>query len=230
MELNLQLSMQQVSKSFMQSGVMNDIFCDNSISFDCGRSYAIMGPSGSGKSTAIHLLAGIDVPTSGAILYDNQPILSQKAAQQAEFFCSSISLVFQQPCLFAELTVLENVMIKAILAGRLTSESYQHAQNLLAEVGLAEKKDAFPAELSGGQQQRVALLRAIFMPPKFLLVDEPTGNLDEQTAHQVIDLLLHYQKKYQMGLIMSTHQQQIAARMEQIVHVQDKKLVFASTL
>lgn len=233
--MNFQLSMQYVSKSYHQDCAPVVIFDETSIAFLQGKSYAIMGASGSGKSTAIHLLAGIDSPTSGEITCSftahdgtqhKQSLASLTAKQAAQFFQKNISLVFQQPALFAELTVLENVMLKAILTGQVTSGSYDHAHALLHDVGLADKADAYPAMLSGGQQQRVAILRAIFIVPRFLLVDEPTGNLDEQTGQQVIDLLLAYHKKYNMGLIMSTHNQQIAQQMEQIVVVENKKLVF----
>ena len=217
--------MQQVSKSYHQLGDVVDIFDDVSIDFVQGGSYAIMGASGSGKSTAIHLLAGIDAPNAGKININDCEIGQFSAEQAAEFFQKNISLVFQQAALFAELTVLENVMLKAILAGQVTAASYDHAQQLLHEVGLADKAQAYPGMLSGGQQQRVAILRAIFVVPQFLLVDEPTGNLDEQASEQVIDLLLHYHKKYGMGLIMSTHNQKIAERMESVIRVENRKLV-----
>ena len=224
--LNLKLSMHRVSKSYHQRGSVVEIFDDVSIDFLQGESYAIMGASGSGKSTAIHLLAGIDAPTSGDILCGDHNLSQFSPEQAALFFQQNISLVFQQAALFAELTVLENVMLKAILAGQVTAKSYEHAAQLLQDVGLADKADAYPAMLSGGQQQRVAILRAIFIVPQFLLVDEPTGNLDEQTSEQVIDLLLHYHKKYGMGLIMSTHNQQIAQRMQHLLRVENRKLVF----
>lgn len=222
----LQFSMRQVSKFFQQQGTMSDVFNNVTIAFEQGASYAIMGPSGSGKSTAIHLLAGIDSPNSGDVFLGNIPMRSFSAEESQRFFAENISLVFQQPALFAELTVLENVMLKAILAGKVDPQSYDHAHQLLDEVGLAGKAQAYPGMLSGGQQQRVAILRAIFIVPQFLLVDEPTGNLDDQASEQVIDLLLGFQKKYGMGLIMSTHNQQIADRMEHLVRVEDKKLVF----
>ncbi len=217
--------MLHVTKSYQQHAIMTDVFDDVSIDFCVGKSYAIMGASGSGKSTAIHLLAGIDAPTSGDILLENISLSSLSPDQAALFFQKNISLVFQQPALFAELTVLENVMLKAILAGHVTQQSYEHARALLQEVGLADKATAYPAMLSGGQQQRVAILRAIFMVPQFLLVDEPTGNLDEQSSEQVMDLLLGYHQKYGMGLIMSTHNQKNADRMQSLIRVENKKLI-----
>jgi ABC-type lipoprotein export system ATPase subunit len=222
--VNSKLSMQYVSKSYHQRGSSVDIFDNVSVDFLQGVSYAIMGASGSGKSTTIHLLAGIDTPTSGTVFFEKLDISSFSPHQAALFFQRNISLVFQQAALFAELTVLENVMLKAILAGQVTSTSYEHAHSLLQEVGLADKAQAYPAMLSGGQQQRVAILRAIFIVPQFLLVDEPTGNLDEQASEQVIDLLLHYHKKYGMGLIMSTHNKKIAQRMDSLLRVENRKL------
>ena len=217
--------MRHVCKSYHQFGSVIDIFKDLSVEFIHGYSYAIMGASGSGKSTAIHLLAGIDTPTSGDIFCGDNNISQFSPEQAALFFQENISLVFQQPALFAELTVLENVMLKAILAGIVTPQSYEHAYQLLRDVGLADKADLYPAMLSGGQQQRVAILRAVFIVPQFLLLDEPTGNLDEQSGEQVIDLLLHYHKKYGMGLIMSTHNQQIAQRMQHLLRVENRTLM-----
>ena len=232
--MNAKISLQSVSKSYQQEQTNLVVFDGIYIDFLQGHSYAIMGSSGSGKSTLIHLLAGIDTPTSGDIIFQSpsatsQTIISQKyssfnARQAALFFQKNISIVFQQSCLFAELTVLENVMLKEILAGQVVAKSYERARELLQEIGLEDKADVYPAVLSGGQQQRVAILRAIFVVPQFLLVDEPTGNLDEKTAGQVIDLLLHYHKKYNMGLIVSTHSQQIADRMQTLHIVLNKKL------
>lgn len=221
--MSLQLSMQHIYKSYTQLDKV-EVFDDISIDFVQGTSYAIMGASGSGKSTCIHLLAGIDLPTSGEVLFDGVALSSFKPEARAQFFQKNISLVFQQASLLAELTILENVMLKAILTNQVTEKSYEHAYDLLKEVGLFDKADAYPAMLSGGQQQRIAILRAIFIVPQFLLVDEPTGNLDEESSTQVIDLLLHYQKKYDMGLIISTHNQQIAERMQIMLRVLNKKI------
>jgi len=221
--LSLQLSIRNLFKSYNESFTVQ-VLQNLSINFIQGQSYAITGASGSGKSTIIHLLAGIDTPDSGAVFLGNENIGAFSAKRQACYFREDVSLVFQQPALFAELTVLENVMIKAIIAGQVTQESKNRALDLLQQVGLENKKDSYPSVLSGGQQQRVAILRAIFIVPKFLLLDEPTGNLDEETSAQVIDLLVDYHKKYGMGLIMSTHNQQIAGRMDNILHVQQGKL------
>lgn len=227
--MNAKISLRSVFKLYHQDLVSIDVFHNLSVDFMQGQSYAIMGVSGSGKSTLIHLLAGIDKPTHGDLIIQTKTIASEKHSllnidQVAEYFQKNISIVFQQASLFAELTVLENVMLKAIVAGNIAEHSFQHARDLLQEVGLLDKADAYPAMLSGGQQQRVAILRAIFIVPEFLLVDEPTGNLDEASSEQVIDLLIYYHKKYDMGLIVSTHSKSIAQRMQSLYVVCDKKL------
>src|SRR3989339_1071614 len=232
--MNATISLQSVSKSYHQDISSVDVFGDISVVFQQGESYAIMGASGSGKSTLIHLLAGIDKPTQGDIIIQSQLTGMQKYSSlsphaRSILFQQKISIVFQQASLFAELTVLENVMLKAILAGVITDESLEHARDLLQEVGLLDKADVYPAMLSGGQQQRVAILRAIFIVPQFLLVDEPTGNLDEVSSKQVIDLLIYYHKKYNMGLIVSTHSKSIAQRMQSLYVVCDKKLNYKAS-
>lgn len=232
--MNATISLQSVSKSYHQNINSVDVFDDISVEFQQGNSYAIMGASGSGKSTLIHLLVGIDKPTQGDIIIQSQLSGMQKYSsltpcEKSILFQQKISIVFQQASLFAELTVLENVMLKAILAGRVTDRSIQHARDLLQEVGLLDKADAYPAMLSGGQQQRIAILRAIFIIPQFLLVDEPTGNLDEASSLQVIDLLIYYHKKYNMGLIISTHSKSIAQCMQSLYVVCDKKLNYKAS-
>lgn len=227
--MDAKISLQSISKSYQCYQDPVQIFLDVSIDFLQGQSYAIMGASGSGKSTLIHLIAGIDKPTSGDIIIESQTFLHEKysllsSKKKSLFFQKNISIVLQQATLFAELTVLENIMLKGILSGQITEQSKEHARNLLQEVGLLDKADAYPAMLSGGQQQRIAILRAIFIVPEFLLVDEPTGNLDEASSAQVIDLLIHYHKKYNMGLIMSTHSKAIAQKMQTIYLVHNKKL------
>lgn len=222
--LTSRIFMQRVFKEFVQGGSRVAVFEQASFEFIQGDSYAIVGSSGSGKSTCIHLLAGIEKPTEGFVFFDAQSLSLLSSKQQEQFFRYDIGTVFQQPGLFQELTVLENVMLKVLLYKKITNQDIQRAHDLLQEVGLADTASMFPATLSGGQQQRIALLRSIFIPPKFLLVDEPTGSLDPQTGHEVIDLLLHYQKKYTMGLLVSTHDYTIAQKMNHVVAVENKKL------
>ena len=184
-----------------------------------------MGPSGIGKSTLIAMMAGIDHPTSGTIRFNDCIISDQPFEQRIQLLEKKISIVFQQPCLIAELTVLENVMLKAIIQENVTQESEQHALKLLSEVGLESKAFSFAHNLSGGQQQKVSILRSIFDAPQFLLADEPTGNLDQVSARQVIEMLLAYQKKYVMGLIISTHDISIAQKCDVILKIENQKII-----
>ena len=184
-----------------------------------------MGCSGTGKSTLLHMMAGIDRPTSGTIALGDRIISCLAFSQKIEFLQKSVSIVLQQPYLINELTVLENVMLKDIIANGVTSESKDRALQLLHEVGLDSKAHCLPSTLSGGQQQRIAILRAIFQVPHFLLADEPTGNLDEQSGEQIINLLLHYKKKYGMGLIISTHDIKITQQCDVILKIEHQKLL-----
>lgn len=219
------LSMESVTKKFEQNGITTDIFNQVSIDFIQGVSYAIMGKSGSGKSTALHLLAGIDQPTSGIITYNDITINSYTNKQLSHYLQNNISLVFQQQSLFAELTILENVMIKGLVNTKPSDQDRQHAIQILTQMGMQDKLNAFPAMLSGGQQQRVAIARAIYIVPQFLLLDEPTGNLDDATGETLIDILCSYQQQYGMGLIISTHNEKIAQRMQNQLQVIDQKII-----
>lgn len=206
-----------IYKSFIQAGTTLPIFNDLSYCFESNKSYALMGTSGIGKSTLLHMLAGIENSTSGKITLNDIPT-------SISLLASSIGIILQQSCLINELTILENVMLKAVIKGDFDAEQKSRAIELLTLVGLESKANCFPASLSGGQQQKVAILRAIFYPPQFLLADEPTGNLDEASGKQIIELLLYCKKKYGMGLIISTHDIKIATHCDIIVQVVNQQL------
>ena len=183
-----------------------------------------MGSSGTGKSTLLHMMAGIDRPSHGIIALGDLNISSLPFEQKIYFLQKSVSIVLQQSYLINELTILENVMLKEIIQTGITPKGQDRALQLLCEIGLEHKANCFPSTLSGGQQQRVAILRAIFSVPQFLLADEPTGNLDEASGEQIINLLLHYKKKYGMGLIISTHDIKIAQQCDVILKIEHQKL------
>lgn len=206
---------------------MNDdieILKEASISFERKKSYAIIGASGSGKSTLLHMIAGIEEPTSGSISFNDTNLYNLPLQQKINMLQQNIGIVFQQSLLIHELSVIENVMLKKIIQGNLTNDHRQHALNLLSNIGLLNKADNMPHTLSGGQQQRVALLRAIFHIPQFLLADEPTGNLDKASGEQVMQLIFEYQKKYDMGLIISTHDMNIAQQCDYIIKIENKEI------
>lgn len=207
------LAIKQIEKFFIVGGVKINILHNLSASFAQGASYAITGVSGTGKSTLMHILAGLDKPNAGSVLFNDRNIAHFSAHERSLFLNQSVGLVFQAPYLIRELTVLENIMVPGIIAGMTRDQCSARATELLDHVQLSHKKDNKVAMLSGGQQQRVALARALFNKPAFLLADEPTGNLDEQTGKAIVDLLHTCHKTYNMGIIVSTHDSYVAASM-----------------
>lgn len=219
------LSCHAVSKSFIQGPLPIMVLNEVTVTFCSDVSYAITGISGSGKSTLLHLLAGLDVPTSGTITYDEADIFAWPESKKNTFLNKSIGLLFQYPYLVKELSLLENVILKGLISGKTVASCTQEATELLTEVGLENRLHAYPGELSGGQQQRVALARALMNQPAFLLADEPTGNLDMQTGQMVLDLLVTLQKRWQLGLIVSTHDPIIAGSMHTIYELHHGSLL-----
>lgn len=193
--------------------------------FDRGISYAITGVSGSGKSTLLHIMAGLDEPSRGQILINNHSLHLMSAQHRNQFLLNQVGLVFQQPYLIKELSVIENVMLKGLIAGGNQVASRDKAMGLLARVGLTAKAESSIGALSGGQQQRVAMVRALFNRPAFLFADEPTGNLDEAAGHTVIDLLLECQAEWGMGIVIISHDPRIVQRMATIFHLNDGVLM-----
>ncbi len=178
-----------------------------------GETAAIMGPSGAGKSTLLHLIGALDRPDRGGIEVGGRQIAQFGAEEAARFRNETVGFVFQFHHLLMDFTALENVMMPMwIRAGR-TGAMQSKARTLLSQVGLADRSEHRPAQLSGGEQQRVAIARAIANGPKLLLADEPTGNLDEESARHVTELLLDLNRREGLTLVLVTHNPQLAARM-----------------
>jgi lipoprotein-releasing system ATP-binding protein len=176
-----------------------------------GDSAAIMGPSGSGKSTLLYILGALEPPTSGYVELDGRNPFQLSEKDLAAFRNQSIGFLFQDHCLLPQCSVLENVLVPT-LVGPSNGEYGERARELLAHVGLGERLDHRPAELSGGEKQRVALARALIRRPLLLLCDEPTGNLDQDSADVVASLLLELHKEQQTILIVVTHSAELAGR------------------
>lgn len=208
------LSAQQISKSFNQGKASLQIFDALSCTLTQGSTYALMGASGAGKSTLLHILAGLDEPTTGSVFFNDKKFSSFSAYDRQELLNKSFGLVFQSSYLISELSVVENVMMPGLIAGLPYEQCRARALEMLSVVGLTEKASSNPLTLSGGQQQRVAIVRALFNRPTFLFADEPTGNLDEKTGHEVVNFLLECQQEWKMGLVVSTHDRSVADRME----------------
>ncbi len=215
-----------VSKTITTKSHSLSILDDVSMTIFQGESVALVGVSGAGKSTLMTLLAGLDTPTSGDIsLLENQ--LNQldddaRAALRAE----SIGFVFQQFLLVPSLTARENVLLPSTIRG--DEEDTERASSLLASVGLSGREDHLPSQLSGGEQQRVAIARAFMTRPKLMFADEPTGNLDQQTASTVIDLLFALNRDHGTTLVLVTHDPKLAERCDRILHLDAGKLVTVS--
>lgn len=215
------LAAHNIKKTYIQGSNTIQVLQGVTASFVQGDRYAITGPSGSGKSTLMHLLAGIDTPTQGTISFDGVELNTLNSSQKRIFLSHSLGLVFQQPYLIAELSVLENVMLKGMIAGAHVQNLKEQAYALLDQVQLADKADSNPLSLSGGQQQRVALARALFNKPQFLLADEPTGNLDVATGKVIVELLLACQAQWGMGIIISSHDTYVCERMAHVLHLEN---------
>lgn len=212
-----QLSLKQVSKYFDQAEQRIFVLENSSYDFMAGQSYAISGASGSGKSTIMHMLAGIEKPSVGTINFNQQVIT-------AADLLTKLGLVFQTPNLIHDLNVWENIALKGLILGVSFTVAKQRAIELLEQVGLAHKISAKPTQLSGGEQQRVAIARALYAQPMFLLADEPTGNLDIATGKKIIDLLIDLQRKYQMGIIICTHDNYVLEKLEYKLYLSNSKL------
>src|SRR5580700_637320 len=189
-----------------------------------GQFAAIMGPSGSGKSTLLGLLAGLDTATSGSILLDGEEIVGLSEDKLAAVRGRKIGFVFQSYNLIPTLTAEENVLLPAELQG-LGGEYEQRGLELLARVGLSDRRDHYPVQLSGGEQQRVALARAFLMRPPILFADEPTGNLDSANGKQVLDLLLDLNRVEGTTLVLVTHDRELASYASRRITLRDGLIV-----
>jgi putative ABC transport system ATP-binding protein len=187
---------------------------------------AIVGPSGSGKTTLLGLLAGLDRPSQGSVTINGQDLNRLTEDQRARFRAENIGFVFQTFQLIPTLTALENVMVPAeLLRTSRDGDARLRATDLLDRVGLRDRHDHYPAQLSGGEQQRVALARAFANEPKILFADEPTGNLDTETGHRVIDLLVGLNQQMQTTLVLVTHDVELAGRARRIVRLSGGQVV-----
>ncbi|OBT23698.1 ABC transporter [Vibrio cyclitrophicus] len=175
-----------------------------------GETVAIVGTSGAGKSTLMTLLAGLDVPTMGEISLLGQPLSQLDDEARAKIRSESVGFVFQSFLLIPSLSALQNVTLPCLLKGE--DEDIERATALLESVGLKDRLDHLPSQLSGGEQQRVALARAFMIEPKILFADEPTGNLDQQTAAKIIELLFELNSSHRTTLVLVTHDPKLAQR------------------
>jgi putative ABC transport system ATP-binding protein len=195
-----------------------------SFTIEDGDYVAIVGPSGSGKSTLMHLLGGLDRPTSGHLSIGGRDVARLDPEQLAKLRNETIGFVFQSFHLLSALTALDNVAAP-LLPYRADFDKHERARELLGAVGLAGREDALPSELSGGQQQRVAIARALVNDPILLLADEPTGNLDSRTGEELLQLLLELRAQRGTTVLVATHDPVIASRCDRVVRLQDGRIL-----
>jgi putative ABC transport system ATP-binding protein len=198
---------------------------DVSLTVAPGEAVAIMGPSGSGKSTLLNLIAGLDRPTSGEIRVGGERVDKLSETGVARFRRSQVGMIFQFFNLLDDMTVIDNVLLPAQLAGVPSAKARARAEELLAALRISQRKDAYPARLSGGERQRVAIARALVNRPAVLLADEPTGAVDSATGEEIAELLLDLNASGQT-LILVTHNPELAAKYaHRVVSIEDGRVV-----
>ena len=212
-----------VSKSVPSGGGTLTILHPLDLTLPGGRVIAITGPSGSGKSTLLGLIAGLDAPSTGRIVIDGVNITALTEDDLARLRGTRIGFVFQFFHLLPSLTAFENVLVPMEIAG--VKDAAKRANALLSEVGLTERRHHYPSQLSGGEQQRVAIARALANDPPILLADEPTGNLDTATGHNIVELLLGINKARKTTLVFVTHDPELAAVADLSIALRDGRVV-----
>lgn len=211
-----------------KSGVALKILESVDLQVNKGQSVAIQGASGSGKSTLLGLLAGLDIPQTGSIKIDGTDITLLDEDQRALLRANKVGFVFQSFYLVDDLTALENVALPLELFGH--QRPFEKAAKWLTKLGLSDRAEHFPKQLSGGEQQRVALCRAFAVEPSLLFADEPTANLDTNTANTVLDHLFELQQECNTTMIIATHDSQLAKRCDRIFRLQSGQLIEGSSV
>jgi lipoprotein-releasing system ATP-binding protein len=217
--MNKILTLESVSKSFTIGSHSIDVIKDITLELNIGESIAITGPSGAGKSTLIHIMGGLEKPTSGTVSYKGGNIYDLSQKQLDNFRNNAVGFVFQFHYLLDDFTALENVAMPALLKGVSKEAAHEHAYKLLLEMGLADRIKHYPKELSGGEQQRVALARALTNSPSIILADEPTGSLDRHNSDIVRDILFGFVKE-SASLVIVTHDIELANIADRVTHLE----------
>jgi putative ABC transport system ATP-binding protein len=212
---------QQLSKIYNHKAMPVQALNNVTLEFEQGEFTAIVGPSGSGKTTFLNMIGGLDKPTAGSIFIGDTEITALSDSRLIDFRLKNIGFVFQSYNLLPVLTAKENVSFIMLLQKAKPEVMEARATELLKQVGLEEKMDVRPSKLSGGQQQRVAVARALASKPRFILADEPTANLDTQSAFNLLDIMSKLNKEENITLIFSTHDQRVIDRARRVVTLVD---------
>ncbi len=214
------IQVNDIHKSFGDLEVLKGV----NLKVEKGEIVAIVGKSGAGKTTLLQLIGTLDRPTSGKVLIDDTDVFALNDTQLAAFRNRHIGFIFQFHQLLPEFTALENVCIPAMIARQKEADYKPRAEQLLRELGLAERMNHKPNELSGGEKQRVAAARALMMQPTIILADEPTGSLDEKNKKELSDLLLKLRKEYGQTILLVTHDKELANIADRVIEIVDGKI------
>ncbi|MCC7404797.1 MAG: ABC transporter ATP-binding protein [Bdellovibrionales bacterium] len=215
------LSARGVYKSYPMGKNRLEILKGLDLQIHQGEAVCIVGASGAGKSTLLHIMGTLDRPTLGTVLYRGRDLFRQSDEQLAKFRNEKLGFVFQFHHLMSEFTALENITMPARIAGMSARMARERGEELLAGLGLIDRKDHFPSEMSGGEQQRVAIARALLNEPEVLLADEPTGNLDTKNSGKIQDLFFELKDRMGLTLVVVSHDQEFARRFPRICVMKD---------
>lgn len=222
--MNSLLAVSGLNKSFGSGDATVEVLKGIDLQIAAGETIALVGASGAGKSTLLHILGTLDRPTTGQVLFRGEDVFRLNDQALATFRNQAIGFVFQFHHLLPEFTALENVMMPLLIARTPRGEAREKASGLLGDVGLAHRLTHKPGELSGGEQQRVAIARALVGSPQVLLADEPTGNLDMKTSDEIHSLLCDIHAARGVTLIIVTHNERLAARLERTIRMVDGRI------
>lgn len=222
------LHCRQLSKSYIQGNTETSVLNDLDLTVEKGELLAIVGSSGCGKSTFLHLAGALDLPSSGEVFINNINILNLSDKERAIFRNQNIGFIYQFHHLMMEFTALENVAMPLLIRGDHPKQAIKAASEVLSQVGLAHRIHHRPSELSGGERQRTAIARALVTKPALILADEPTGNLDSDTAEQIYRLIRNLNQSVQTSFVIVTHDIALAMRMDRQLTLDHGKLsIFA---
>tara|TARA_B100002019_G_C21160821_1_gene543208 strand:+ start:289 stop:960 length:672 start_codon:yes stop_codon:yes gene_type:complete len=217
------LELKQITLNYKNYNTSVEVIKGIDLKINSGEKVAVVGKSGSGKTSLIMLMAGLEQPTSGEIIFDQQSISKFNEDELADIRKKKIGIVFQSFYLIPNYTALENVSLILEING--IDNSKQKAEELLVQFGLKDRLHHFPTQLSGGEQQRVAIARSMAVKPKIILADEPTGNLDSENSQMISNLLFEYANKNQSSFVLVTHDLKFAEKCDRIIKIEDGTIV-----
>ena len=219
------LQCNDIRKTYREGSLDTEVLKGVSFEIEKGELVSIIGTSGTGKSTLLHILGALDDASAGSVSFLGQDLASLSSNKQAKLRNRHLGFVYQFHHLLSDFSALENVAMPLLIGGEKPAKAKQEAQLLLDKVGLSHRVDHRPSELSGGERQRVAIARALVNKPALVLADEPTGNLDHNTALSIYDLMRELNQEYDTAFLVVTHDGELAAKMDRQLHMQDGLLV-----